>query len=138
MLRLADAWVWDFRLADDGRSYHLYFLQAPRRIGHPDARHHNVSIGHAVSPDLTAWTVVCDAITPSDSPAFDGQTASTRDNVHARPGGGPFNAARASARPGQQTRFPGRFSAGPLSAPDRQSRTGAEAIPPCPADNPAA
>ena len=32
MLRLADAWTWDFWLADDGRSYHLYFLKAPRRI----------------------------------------------------------------------------------------------------------
>ena len=36
MLRLADAWTWDFWLADDGRSYHLYFLKAPRHIGHPD------------------------------------------------------------------------------------------------------
>ena len=33
MLRLADAWTWDFWLADDGRSYHLYFLKAPRHIG---------------------------------------------------------------------------------------------------------
>ena len=39
MLRLADAWTWDFWLADDGRSYHLYFLKAPRHIGHPDQRH---------------------------------------------------------------------------------------------------
>jgi beta-fructofuranosidase len=71
MLRLTDALVWDFWLADDGRSYHLYFLQAPRHIGHPDERHHNVSIGHAVSSDLTAWTVVSDAITPSVGLAFD-------------------------------------------------------------------
>jgi|SRR5690348_8440589 len=56
MLRLADAWTWDFWLADDGRSYHLYFLKAPRHIGHPDQRHWNVSIGHATSPDLADWT----------------------------------------------------------------------------------
>ena len=71
MLRLADAWTWDFWLADDGRSYHLYFLKAPRRIGHPDQRHWNVSIGHATSPGLADWTAVSDAITPSDGPAFD-------------------------------------------------------------------
>jgi len=71
MLRLADAWTWDFWLADDGRSYHLYFLKAPRHIGDPDERHWNVSIGHAVSPDLADWTVVPDAIAPSDGPAFD-------------------------------------------------------------------
>jgi beta-fructofuranosidase len=71
MLRLADAWTWDFWLADDGRSYHLYFLKAPRHIGHPDRRHWNVSIGHATSPDLADWTEVSDAIAPSDGPAFD-------------------------------------------------------------------
>ena len=71
MLQLADAWTWDFWLADDGGSYHLYFLKAPRHIGHPDQRHRNVSIGHATSLDLSDWAVVADAIAPSDSPAFD-------------------------------------------------------------------
>jgi beta-fructofuranosidase len=71
MLRLADTWTWDFWLADDGRSYHLYFLQAPRYLGDPEARHWNASVGHAVSPDLTDWTVVADAIAPGDGPAFD-------------------------------------------------------------------
>jgi hypothetical protein len=71
MLRLADAWTWDFWLADDGRSYHLYFLKAPRHIGHPDERHWNVSIGHAVSPDLADWTVVPDAIAPAGSELSD-------------------------------------------------------------------
>ena len=71
MLQQADAWIWDFWLADDGRSYHLYFLKAPRHLAHPDERHHNVAIGHAISPDLADWTVVADAITPADGPAFD-------------------------------------------------------------------
>lgn len=86
MLRLADASTWDFWLADDDRSYHLYFLKAPRHIGHPDARHHNVSIGHAVSPDLADWTVVSDAITPSDGPAFDDIATWTGSVVRGRDG----------------------------------------------------
>ena len=86
MLRLADAWTWDFWLADDGRSYHLYFLKAPRHIGHPDQRHWNVSIGHATSPDLADWTVVSDAITPSDGPAFDDIATWTGSVVRGRDG----------------------------------------------------
>jgi beta-fructofuranosidase len=30
MLSLADYWIWDSWIADDGETYHLYFLQAPR------------------------------------------------------------------------------------------------------------
>ena len=86
MLRLADAWTWDFWLADDGRSYHLYFLKAPRHIGHPDERHWNVSIGHAVSPNLADWTVVPDAIAPSDGPAFDHIATWTGSVVRGRDG----------------------------------------------------
>ena len=71
MLRLADAWTWDFWLADDGRSYHLYFLKAPRHIGDAQERHWNVSVGHASSADLTDWTLAPDAIAPAHRPAFD-------------------------------------------------------------------
>lgn len=71
MLRLAAAWTWDFWLADDGRSYHLYYLQAPRHLGDPDQRHRHASVGHAVSPDLADWTVVADALAPGAEPAFD-------------------------------------------------------------------
>lgn len=86
MLRLADAWVWDFWLADDGRSYHLYFLKAPRHIGNPDDRHWNVSVGHALSPDLADWTVVPDAITPAGGPAFDDVSTWTGSVVRGRDG----------------------------------------------------
>jgi len=86
MLRLAGAWTWDFWLADDGRSYHLYFLKAPRHIGHPDQRHWNVSIGHATSPDLSDWTVVSDAVGPSDGPAFDDVATWTGSVVRGRDG----------------------------------------------------
>jgi beta-fructofuranosidase len=86
MLRLADAWTWDFWLADDARSYHLYFLQAPRQIGDPDKRHWNVRIGHAVSPDLADWTVVPDAIAPADGRAFDDSATWTGSVVRGRDG----------------------------------------------------
>ena len=100
MLRLAEAWTWDFWLADDGRSYHLYFLKAPRHIGDPDRRHWNASIGHATSPDLADWTVVCDAITPSGRPAFDDIATWTGSVVRGRDGAvicGVFNVNRPQA-----------------------------------------
>jgi beta-fructofuranosidase len=55
MLKLADHWVWDSWIADDGESYHLYFLQAPRALGDKDLRHTAASVGHATSPDLVNW-----------------------------------------------------------------------------------
>ncbi|WP_426504574.1 glycosyl hydrolase family 32 [Dactylosporangium sp. McL0621] len=71
MLRLPDAWVWDFWLAQDGDTYHLFFLRASRALGEPDRRHMRASVGHAVSTDLTTWTQVADALVPADRPAFD-------------------------------------------------------------------
>jgi beta-fructofuranosidase len=70
MLRLADHWLWDFWIADDGTAYHLFFLKAPR-AGDPDLRHWHTSVGHAVSTDLSEWRVLGDALTPSTEPAFD-------------------------------------------------------------------
>src|SRR5262249_20528906 len=58
-------------LADDGYQHHLFFLKAPRSLGDPDLRHWPVGIGHAVSDDLRRWTVLDDALAPSDTPAFD-------------------------------------------------------------------
>jgi beta-fructofuranosidase len=71
VLQSADAWVWDFWLADDGESYHLFFLTASRLLGDPDLRHGRANIGHAKSPDLITWTSLPDALIPSPSPAFD-------------------------------------------------------------------
>jgi len=70
VLTLADRWIWDFWMADDGATYHLFFLQAPR-VGDPVLRHATPSVGHAVSTDLTTWQVVADALAPSAGPAFD-------------------------------------------------------------------
>ncbi len=54
-LRLEDHWLWDFWLAKDGPDYHIFFLQAPRALGHESLRHWHATIGQAVSQDLCTW-----------------------------------------------------------------------------------
>lgn len=71
MLRLAASWVWDFWIADDGDTYHLFFLKASRALLDPDRRHWRATIGHATSTDLRTWTEHADAVLPDDAPAFD-------------------------------------------------------------------
>ncbi len=61
---LRDRWVWDFWIAEDHESYHLFFLQAPRSIGDPELRHANASIGHATSSDLINWNEAAVALAP--------------------------------------------------------------------------
>ena len=39
MLRLDDRWIWDSGVADDGDSYNLFFLYAPRALVDPRLRH---------------------------------------------------------------------------------------------------
>ena len=43
----------------------------------PDRRHRNVTVGHSISTDLVNWQTVSDALTPSESPAFDSWTTWT-------------------------------------------------------------
>jgi beta-fructofuranosidase len=81
-LRLEDKWMWDFWTVTDGPDVHLFFLQAPRSLGDPDLRHWNVSIGHAVSPDLRSWELVPDALAPGPPGAWDDYTTWT-GSVHA-------------------------------------------------------
>ena len=71
MLRLPDAWTWDFWLADTGKEFHLFFLRASRALGAPDRRHFRASVGHAVSADIYNWNLLPDALVPGDRPAFD-------------------------------------------------------------------
>lgn len=70
-LRLADNWVWDFWLAHDGENHHVFYLQAPRALGRSELRHHNASIGHAISADLTNWRVLADALRPGPPGSWD-------------------------------------------------------------------
>jgi beta-fructofuranosidase len=71
MLVLRDSWVWDFWLADTGREWHLFFLQAPRSLGDPDLRHRHARVGHAVSGDLRQWEIREDVLAPGHPGAFD-------------------------------------------------------------------
>ena len=76
-LRLVDKWIWDTWFAFDGENHHVFYLQASRALGDPNRRHRNVNVGHAISADLKNWTQVVDALTPSESPAFDSWTTWT-------------------------------------------------------------
>lgn len=76
-LRLDDHWIWDFWIITHGGEHHAFFLKAPKSIGDPDARHWNVSIGHAVSTDLHHWTVVADALAPPPTEAWDDKSTWT-------------------------------------------------------------
>ena len=51
-----DLWFWDSWYVQDGDIWHGYFLQAPKSLIDPDARHLNATQRHAVSRDLTTWT----------------------------------------------------------------------------------
>ncbi len=67
MLSLADQWVWDSWIADDGERYHLFFLQAPKSLGSPQRRHTAARIGRASSTDLVEWQYHGVALAPSEN-----------------------------------------------------------------------
>jgi beta-fructofuranosidase len=70
-LAFDDRWIWDFWLVADGSEQHVFYLQAPRDIGHPDERHWHASIGHAKSKDLRHWEVLPDALAPGPAGSWD-------------------------------------------------------------------
>lgn len=87
MLHLPDKWVWDFWFTRDGADIHIFYLQADRSLGDPDLRHWQVSVGHAVSQNWRDWTILPDALYPSDSrntavEAFDSLTTWTGSILH--------------------------------------------------------
>jgi beta-fructofuranosidase len=84
-LRLPDRWVWDFWLTRHREEHHVFYLQAPRSLGDPLLRHHNASIGHAVSRDLRRWRVLPDAIRPGSDGRWD-DLATWTGSVIARDG----------------------------------------------------
>ena len=67
MLRLPDDWIWDSWIADDGDTYHLFFLQAPRALVDPARRHTAATIGRATSTDLRTWDYRGIALGPAES-----------------------------------------------------------------------
>ncbi|CAL4858831.1 glycosyl hydrolase family 32 [Microbacterium sp. MM2322] len=73
-------WVWDFWVADDGETFHLYYLRAPTALGDPELRHRNARIGHATSADLTDWTDHGEVLGPGAAGAFD-ETATWTGSV---------------------------------------------------------
>jgi beta-fructofuranosidase len=70
-LRLPDKWVWDFWFARNDGQHHIFYLQALRALGQPALRHHNATIGHAVSSDAREWHVLPDAIRPGAEGSWD-------------------------------------------------------------------
>ena len=76
-LRIADRWLWDFWFAQEDGRVHVFYLQAPRSLGDPEARHLNATIGHAVSTDLRHWDLLEDALHPGELGAYDDQATWT-------------------------------------------------------------
>lgn len=68
---LHDHWVWDFWLADDGETFHLYYLHAPKSLGDEALRHRNARIGHATSADLVRWEDHGEVLGPAGGEEFD-------------------------------------------------------------------
>lgn len=77
MLRIDSHWVWDSWYIAAKDRQHVFYLQAPRSLGDPHARHHAASIGHATSSDLVDWTVHPTALEPRTGPAWDDQATWT-------------------------------------------------------------
>jgi len=86
VLKLPDAWLWDFWFARQGDVHHVFYLQASRALQDPDRRHLRACIGHSTSTDLRSWTRQPDALVHGDAPAFD-QTATWTGSVVQGPDG---------------------------------------------------
>ncbi len=65
MFTLESHWVWDSWVVDDGETYHLFFLHAPRALIDPALRHAAATVGHATSSDLRDWTFIGETFGPS-------------------------------------------------------------------------
>ncbi|MFC2135416.1 glycosyl hydrolase family 32 [Bacteroidota bacterium] len=71
MLSLNDKWIWDFWFAQIRNEYHIFYLQAPKNLINEQKRHHNATIGHAVSENLVDWKILPDALTPGTKGSWD-------------------------------------------------------------------
>jgi len=79
-------WVWDFWFADDGETFHLFYLHAPRSLGDQHLRHRNARIGHAVSDDLVSWTDLGVVLEPGGPGEFDESATWTGSVIQAPDG----------------------------------------------------
>lgn len=70
-------WIWDSWYFKEGDTYHGFFLQADTSLKDPDARHLNVTQGHATSTDLVNWDHKGTMFGPAKSPAWDDSTTWT-------------------------------------------------------------
>ncbi len=84
---LPDHWVWDFWFADDGETFHMYYLRAPKSLGDEHLRHRNARIGHATSPDLVDWTDHGIVLQPGGTDGFDASATWTGSVVRDPAGG---------------------------------------------------
>lgn len=76
--RLDDRWIWDFWFAqDDDGLVHVFYLFAPKSLGHPELRHQSARIGHAVSSDLVSWSDLGPALPPAPAGAGDDRASWT-------------------------------------------------------------
>lgn len=82
-----DHWIWDSWIADDGETYHLFHLKAPRALGDAGLRHLAAVVGHATSADLVEWTVRPDALLPGAPGSWDDQALWTGSVVRGDDGG---------------------------------------------------
>lgn len=76
-LALEDKWIWDSWYVRDADRWHVFFLQADKSLGDPEARHWNVTYGHAVSRDLIHWDDLGACFGPAPGPAWDDYTTWT-------------------------------------------------------------
>ena len=69
MYKPAHHWLWDFWTLHDGEQFHLFYLQAPDQLAHPEQRHVRARIGHAKSKDLLNWEEQGEIFGPSSDAA---------------------------------------------------------------------
>jgi beta-fructofuranosidase len=72
-----EMWHWDSWYVRDGDLWHGYFLQAPKSLIDPDARHLKATQRHATSRDLVTWTDLGTTFEPQRNAAWDDSTTWT-------------------------------------------------------------
>ena len=66
-----DKYLWDFWTVEKDGQHHMFYLQAPRDISHPEMRHGMATVGHAVSDDLVNWEEIGTALEPGQKGSWD-------------------------------------------------------------------